>query len=137
MEMSVNDLGDADIDQDRLIQAISNLLSNARQHGDLRYPIHVRAYRVADEQRIEIANRLPAGAHFLPGSMTSPLKARTSVNARNKTGLGLGLYIANAIIDGHLGQLKSERVGNDVRFTIIFNCIAPGESDALPLAVFA
>jgi chemotaxis family two-component system sensor kinase Cph1 len=137
MEVSINDLGEADVDQDRLIQAISNLLSNALQHGDLRYPIHVRAYRVADEQRIEIANRLPAGQHFVPGTMAAPLKARTPINARNKTGLGLGLYIANAIVNGHQGQLKSERVGNDVRFTIILNCVAPGESEALPLAVCA
>jgi light-regulated signal transduction histidine kinase (bacteriophytochrome) len=137
MEVSIDDLGEADVDEDRLIQAISNLLSNARQHGDLRYPIHVRAYRAADEQRIEIANRLPAGAHFFPGNMTSPLKAGASVNARNKTGLGLGLYIANAIIEGHQGGLKSERAGNDVRFTIVLDCIAPSESGALPQAIYA
>jgi chemotaxis family two-component system sensor kinase Cph1 len=137
MEVSIADLGDADVDDDRLIQAISNLLSNARQHGDLRYPIHVNAYRTAGEQRIEIANRLPAGQHFRPGSMTTPLKAKASVNIRNKSGLGLGLYIANAIIEGHCGELKPERVGDDVRFTIILNCVAPDAAEALPLAVCA
>ena len=29
MEMSISDLGSADVDEDRLIHAISNLLSNA------------------------------------------------------------------------------------------------------------
>jgi two-component system, chemotaxis family, sensor kinase Cph1 len=133
MEVSISDLGDADVDEDRLIQAVSNLLSNARQHGDLRYPIHVNAYRTANEQRIEIANRLPSGHRFLPGPMTSPLKAKTSVNVRNKTGLGLGLYIANAIIVGHDGELKSERMESDVRFTIVLRCVASDE--AQPIAV--
>lgn len=137
MEVSISDLGNADVDEDRLIQAVSNLLSNARQHGDLRYPIHVNAYRIADEQRIEIANRLPPGHRFLPGPMTSPLKATTSVNVRNKTGLGLGLYIANAIIVGHDGELKSERLDADVRFTIMLKCVASDESDLQPVAVFA
>jgi chemotaxis family two-component system sensor kinase Cph1 len=137
MEVSISDLGDADVDEDRLIQAIANLLSNARQHGDLRYPIHVNAYRIADEQRIEIVNRLPAGQRFVPGSMIRPLKAKASVNVRNKTGLGLGLYIANAIIEGHHGELKSERANNDVRFTIVLKCVASDESEARPLAICA
>jgi chemotaxis family two-component system sensor kinase Cph1 len=137
MEVSISDLGTADVDEDRLIQAISNLLSNARQHGDLRYPIHVNAYRSADEQRIEIANRLPSGHRFLPGPMTSPLKAKTSINARNKTGLGLGLYIANAIVAGHHGELKSECLQDDARFTIVLKCIALNESETRPLTVCA
>jgi chemotaxis family two-component system sensor kinase Cph1 len=133
MEVSVSDMGDADVDEDRLIQAVSNLLSNARQHGDLHYPIHINAYRTANEQRIEIANRLPAGHRFLPGPMTSPLKAKASVNVRNRTGLGLGLYIANAIVVGHDGELKSERMESDVRFTIVLSCVASDE--AQPIAV--
>jgi two-component system, chemotaxis family, sensor kinase Cph1 len=92
---------------------------------------------MADEQRIEIANRLPSGHRFIPGPMTSPMKAKISVNVRNKTGLGLGLYIANAIIAGHRGELKSECLQNDARFTIVLKCVALGESEVRPLAVCA
>jgi chemotaxis family two-component system sensor kinase Cph1 len=102
-----------------------------------REPIHTLGYRADDEQRIEIANHLPSGHRFPPGPMTSPLKAKTSINVRNKTGLGLGLYIANAIVLGRNGELKSERLENDVRFTIVLKCVASDEPEEQPLEVCA
>ena len=133
----VAELGRANIDEGRLVQAISNLLSNARQHGDLRFPIRINAFRARSEQRIEISNRLAAGQHFLPGAMTSPLKPSSAVNARNKTGLGLGLYIANAIVGGHDGELKSQCVGGEVTFSIVLNSVNSDASEVGTIAICA
>jgi light-regulated signal transduction histidine kinase (bacteriophytochrome) len=121
MTVEIGDLGDCLVDGDRLVQAISNLLSNARHHGDMRFPIQISACRCGDQRRIEITNRIPAGASFSPGPMTSPFNVSSSRNPRNKTGLGLGLYIANAIVVGLGGALEVDRMSDDARFTIVLN----------------
>jgi light-regulated signal transduction histidine kinase (bacteriophytochrome) len=119
MEINLAKLGDACVDKDRLVQAVSNLLSNARHHGDLRFPIQVHAYSDGNQHRIEIKNRIAQGQEFNPGPMTSEFKASSTGNPRNKAGLGLGLYIANAIAVGHGGALESRLVDRDVQFTIV------------------
>ena len=121
MTVEIGDLGDCPVDGDRLVQAISNLLSNARHHGDMRFPIQVSASRLDAQWRIAITNRIPAGASFTPGPMTSPFNVSSSRNPRNKTGLGLGLYIANAIAVGLGGTLEVDRISDDARFTIVLN----------------
>lgn len=121
MTMDIGDLGDCPVDADRLVQAVSNLLSNARHHGDMRFPIEVSAHRCDAQWRIAIANRIPVGASFAPGSMTSPFNVLSSRNPRNKAGLGLGLYIANAIAIGLGGALEVDRVSDNARFTIVLN----------------
>ncbi|WP_144113273.1 GAF domain-containing protein [Paraburkholderia sp. BCC1886] len=121
MSVTIDDLGDWPTDADRLMQAMSNLLSNARHHGDLRFPIHVSARRSGNSRRIEITNRLLPDSMFQPGAMTLPLNAASARNLRNKAGLGLGLYIANAITSGLGGTLEVERVGEEARFAIVLN----------------
>jgi light-regulated signal transduction histidine kinase (bacteriophytochrome) len=124
MEITVAELGYAEVDGDRLVQAISNLLSNARHHGDMRFPIRVNAYYDGDQRRIEITNRIAPGQYFNPGPMTAPFKASSMNNPNNKTGLGLGLYIANAIVIGHGGILESRALDGAAQFTIVLNNVA-------------
>lgn len=121
MTVEIDDLGDCLVDADRLVQAISNLLSNARHHGDMRFPIQVSASRYGAQRRIAIVNRIDAGASFTPGPMTRPFNVASSRNSRNATGLGLGLYIANAIVAGLGGTLEVDRIGDDARFTIVLD----------------
>jgi chemotaxis family two-component system sensor kinase Cph1 len=121
MTVEIDDLGDCLVDADRLVQAVSNLLSNARHHGDMRFPIQVSASRHGAQRRIAVTNRIEAGAAFTPGPMTRPFNVSSSRNARNAAGLGLGLYIANAIAIGLGGALEADRIGDDARFTIVLN----------------
>jgi two-component system, chemotaxis family, sensor kinase Cph1 len=121
MTVAIGNLGECLVDGDRLVQAISNLLSNARHHGDMRFPIQVSASRCGDQRRIEITNRIPTGALFSPGPMTILFNVSSSRNLRNKTGLGLGLYIANAIALGLGGTLEVDRIDDNARFTIVLN----------------
>jgi two-component system, chemotaxis family, sensor kinase Cph1 len=121
MTVAIGDLGECLVDGDRLVQAISNLLSNARHHGDMRFPIQVSARRCGNQRRIEITNRIPTGVQFSPGPMTSPFNVSSSRNSRNKTGLGLGLYIAHPIAVGLGGALEVDRISDHAQFTIVLN----------------
>jgi light-regulated signal transduction histidine kinase (bacteriophytochrome) len=130
MQIELAELGETLLDKDRFVQALANLLSNARHHGDMRFPIQIRATRDGMRQRIEISNRLIEGQTFKPGLMSAQFKASSGGNPRNKTGLGLGLYIANAIIAGHGATLESKLAGNTVTFTILLNALTESETKA-------
>jgi chemotaxis family two-component system sensor kinase Cph1 len=121
MSAVIDDIGSSHVDGDRIVQALTNLLSNARHHGDMRFPIVVTASRLGDQLRIRIKNHLQAGRAFNPGAMTTPFLAASTKNVLNKGGLGLGLYIANAIVIGHGGSLECECTEEEVVFTIVLN----------------
>jgi light-regulated signal transduction histidine kinase (bacteriophytochrome) len=92
-------------DGGRLGQVLSNLLSNARQHGDPNQPITARLDQQAGEAAIAIAN---AGAPIpdeVESGLFDPFKRGSLNNPRNRTGMGLGLYIAGQIVREHQGEL--------------------------------
>ena len=121
MTSTIDDIGSSHIDGDRIVQALTNLLSNARHHGDMRHAIIVTATRSEGTSRIQIKNRIHAGKMFNPGAMTKPYHASSTANALNKDGLGLGLYIANAIVVGHGGTLECECNEEHAVFTVVLN----------------
>lgn len=86
------DLGEVFVDPDRINQALTNLISNARQHGDTTFPIEVAASVRGKTKTIEIRNRLVGkpGASF--ERLTDPFKSGSLDNPNNRGGLGLGLY---------------------------------------------
>ena len=104
--------GDLRIEADvtRLEQVLSNLLSNAVQHGDRRQPISLSADGLDDEIVLRVAN---AGSPIPPGSFQvifEPLVQAPSdssdLDERSKTSLGLGLYIVREIVRGHDGEIN-------------------------------
>ncbi|WP_250453085.1 GAF domain-containing protein [Caballeronia sp. ATUFL_M2_KS44] len=100
-----DDIGDAYIDEDRFSQALTNLISNARQHGDISHPIELNARAEGSIQVVEISNRLRERPGTSFQRLLDPFKSGSLNNTNNRGGLGLGLYIANAIIKGHDAQL--------------------------------
>ena len=99
-------------DADRLHQVISNLLSNAVQHGARNQPITLRAYGEADRVTVQVKNH----GHPIPADqlqvifnplvqIPSPVVDEDSTLA---TSLGLGLYIAREIVTLHGGTLAAE-----------------------------
>lgn len=88
-------------DSDRLMQVISNLVSNAVEHGEQGTPIALRIDgRAADEVLLEVSNRGTIPAATLP-MLFSPFKPRE----RHSRGLGLGLYIVDQIARAHGGSV--------------------------------
>jgi len=92
-------------DSDRLTQVVSNLLGNAIQHGD-GSPVTLAAHSDAEHVVVAVHN---CGApipeefrHFL----FEPLVRRASATADGGTSIGLGLFIARAIVASHRGEIS-------------------------------
>jgi light-regulated signal transduction histidine kinase (bacteriophytochrome) len=105
-----------DADRDRLTQVLSNLLSNARHHGAPGQAVMVFAVEHADALVFGVKN---AGAPIPSSAQANIFKAfkpNASVNPRNPTGLGLGLYIAYEIVKAHGGNLSLECANNQITF---------------------
>jgi two-component system, chemotaxis family, sensor kinase Cph1 len=113
-----DDIGDAFVDPDRFSQALTNLISNARQHGDIAYPIELTARADASSQTVEISNHLRDKPTVSFDRLLDPFKSGSLNNANNRGGLGLGLYIANAIIKGHDAQLDGRFEQSQARVSI-------------------
>ena len=94
------------IDADRIAQVVSNLISNARHHGEPGQPIHVRLREEAGQALIEVTNVGKPIEESLVGQLFSPFKRQVVQNQRNRTGMGLGLHIAYKIVDGHGGTIR-------------------------------
>jgi two-component system, chemotaxis family, sensor kinase Cph1 len=111
-------LGLVSVDPDRFSQALTNLISNARQHGDTNFPIELVAQTQADDVTIDVKNRLAGKAPVSFEGLTDPFKRGSLNNPNNRGGLGLGLYIANAIVKGHDAQLEGRFSGREARVTV-------------------
>jgi signal transduction histidine kinase len=98
-------------DQDRISQALSNLIGNAVQHGAEGTAVTVSLRGNEEQVAIAVHNR---GAPIPPDQLAgifSPMKERESrgVWGRGPTGsLGLGLYIAERIVCAHDGRIDVE-----------------------------
>ncbi len=89
-------------DTDRLMQVVSNLVSNAVEHGEQGTPIRLRIDGTAPDQVLfDVENRGTIPSATL-GMLFSPFKPRE----RHSRGLGLGLYIVDQIVRAHGGSVK-------------------------------
>jgi signal transduction histidine kinase len=105
-------------DAGRLGQVISNLLSNARHHGEPNQPITIRLAPRDGFAVLEIAN---AGAPIpaeTEAALFNPFKRSSLNNPRNRTGMGLGLYIAQQIVREHAGEIDYRHEGGRVIFAV-------------------
>lgn len=109
--LAYSDAGDlqGNWDADRLSQALSNLVGNARKHGEHGSAISVHidgndpncvAFRIHNQGQIP--------EHILP-HIFEPLRSRNNGNGRGQSrSLGLGLYITEQIILAHGGEITVE-----------------------------
>jgi light-regulated signal transduction histidine kinase (bacteriophytochrome) len=106
------------VDADRIVQVVANLLSNARHHGELGQPISVGLRAVDGEAVIDVRNFGTPIAAKVAEKLFDPFKHTSFNNARNRKGVGLGLYIARQIAHGHGGSLAYEYVEPMIVFTV-------------------
>jgi signal transduction histidine kinase len=97
-----------EFDGARVEQVFSNLLSNAVQHGDLKFPIKV-SLEVKDGSIVFIVHNFgpPIPEDVLP-FIFNPMgrfSQHPSLDLGSSTGLGLGLYIASEIVAAHSGAI--------------------------------
>jgi light-regulated signal transduction histidine kinase (bacteriophytochrome) len=115
----------ATVDVDRMAQVVTNLVSNARHHGGVGELIRIDARHEGDGVVLEVrnvGNEIPAD---LAGLLFNPFKRQSLGNQRNKTGLGLGLYIAHEIVQSHGGTIGYRFDAPHVVFTVRFPARPP------------
>ena len=97
-------------DADRVMQVISNYLTNALKYSEPERPVFVKVQREGQEAYLAVCDEgpgLPAEEqasiwerfHRVPG-----VEVRSSSHS-SQAGLGLGLYISRTIIEGHGGTV--------------------------------
>ena len=105
-------------DSGRMAQVLSNLLSNARHHGHVGTPIQVRLSTSHGWANLEVANAGDPIPEELAASLFNPFKRSSLHNARNRTGMGLGLYIVASIVREHGGEIAYHFDAGEVVFGV-------------------
>jgi PAS domain S-box-containing protein len=91
-------------DENRIAQALSNLVSNALQHGAPGAPVTVRVSSAGDPVTVKVHNRGHIADDVLP-FLFSPFTPGSKGRGRSG-GLGLGLFIARSIAEAHGGEVR-------------------------------
>lgn len=112
-------------DENRIVQALSNLVSNAIQHTHGASPITVRVFAKSDPVAIEVHNQGHIPEEVRP-LLFNPFAA--GVRSRGSGGgLGLGLFIAKSIAEAHGGTVQWRSSPED---GTAFRLVVPREPNA-------
>ncbi|MFP2933929.1 ATP-binding protein, partial [Pyxidicoccus sp. 3LG] len=117
-------------DRDRLIQVLTNLVSNAVKFSPRGAPVTVRVKEEADGRvRFSVVDQGPG----IPPEQRSRLFGRfqqlDGSDTRSKGGTGLGLAISQAIVDQHGGRIDVEsEPGKGSTFTFTLEVAKPAAS---------
>jgi signal transduction histidine kinase len=105
-----------DWDSDRLTQVISNLVANGVQYGCKAGPITVAAEALGEEVVVRVHNDGPPIPQNAIRKIFEPMVRHAAQHGdTNATGLGLGLYIARAVLLAHGGTIAVS--SNDTKGT--------------------
>jgi two-component system CheB/CheR fusion protein len=104
-------------DEHRILQAISNLTSNAVRHGAPGSPVRVRLTGDKERVAVEVHNRGTIPSDVLP-RIFEPFRSGRHYTSRGE-GLGLGLFIANAIARAHGGGLEVDSSNGATMFRLV------------------
>jgi signal transduction histidine kinase/GAF domain-containing protein len=99
-----------DWDGDRLAQVLSNLVSNALQHGDPASPVRVAVDGRTNDVTLTVRNSGPAIPPEALPHIFDPFRRASDKGPHS--GLGLGLFIASEAVrahGGHIGVTSNER----------------------------
>jgi len=102
-------------DHDRLMQAMTNLLSNAAKFSPEGSCVEIRLMRLEDRFRIEVCDQGPGIPADFHDQIFTKFSQADSSNTRQKGGTGLGLNITQAIVarlGGQIGFDSEEGVGS-------------------------
>jgi signal transduction histidine kinase len=104
-------------DEQRILQAITNLTANAVQHGTPGSPVRLRLTGDAQRVAVEVHNEGAIPAEVLP-RIFEPFRSGRSHGGRGE-GLGLGLFIAKAIAVAHGGALEVDSSRQATTFRMV------------------
>lgn len=113
----------ADIDHDRILQVLSNLIGNALKFTPKGGTIELFAQKKANEVEISVTDNGPG---IPPDKRTEIFERFSQLRTNDRRGIGLGLYISKWIVEAHKGKIS------------VFSEVGKGStfSFTLPLIVF-
>lgn len=105
-------------DAERMLQVLSNLISNALKYTSERGRVAVRASSDGDRVRVEVHDD---GAGIDPAMQTSifePFRQADPLAGRRRGGIGVGLAIVREVVEAHGGRVgvQSEGLGRGSTF---------------------
>jgi PAS domain S-box-containing protein len=104
-------------DEHRILQAISNLTSNAVRHGTPGSPVQVRLTGDREHVAVEVRNEGTIPSDLLP-RIFEPFRSGRHHAGRSE-GLGLGLFIAKAIARAHGGGIEVDSSKSGTLFRLV------------------
>jgi PAS domain S-box-containing protein len=120
LELAIEDIGEANLDVNRIQQVVWNLMQNAIKFTPEGGRIRVGLEREGEMARISVSDTGSGiDPEFLP-FVFDRFRQADSSSTRRAGGLGLGLAIVEHIVEGHGGHATawSEGEGQGARFTI-------------------
>lgn len=104
-------------DRIRIYQVLANLLGNAVRYSPAGSEIRLALRRTDDEAEVSVTDQGPGISREQLGRIFEPFIRGARANAARE-GLGVGLYIAKAIVEAHGGRIWAEsKPGKGSRFT--------------------
>lgn len=115
---TVAPLPSTELDPARILQVLTNLLSNALKFTPAGGKVVARVERVADELAFSVSD---TGIGIPADKLEAVFDRFLQVNANDPRGVGLGLYISRCIVQGHQGRIWAESKlgeGSRICFTL-------------------
>jgi signal transduction histidine kinase len=107
----------ARLDPARVEQIVSNLVTNAIEHGTASAPVQVDVRRVGVTVLLEVTNQgAPIPKHLLP-TLFDPFRPGDTAGS-----VGLGLFIVREVARAHGGAVHVRSDEQGTTFTVVFPC---------------
>jgi signal transduction histidine kinase len=107
----------AHFDAGRILQVLANLVSNAIKFTPAAGRISIQCERNGNELRFSVTDT----GIGIPAEALHGIFEKFKQVAKDRRGLGLGLYISKGIVEAHGGQMSAESqldAGSTFRFTV-------------------
>lgn len=110
--------GLAIFDAHRVVQMVSNLLSNAVAHGEPGTPVRVRVDGDAGHVELSVHNEGPPIPDALRAELFQPLRRGEGRGSALQGSIGLGLFIVDQIARAHRGEVRVASGNTGTTFTV-------------------
>ncbi len=101
-------------DPARILQVLTNLLSNALKFTPANGKVAIHVEHVGDDLRFEVRD---SGVGIPSNKLEAVFERFIQVAVNDRRGLGLGLYISRSIVQGHDGRIWAEsKIGEGSQF---------------------
>jgi len=105
-------------DPDRLTQALTNLVSNALDYAPPGTPVDLTWRGEEDAVVVDVANSGPPIPPEILPRIFDPFRRGEDAESGKSQGLGLGLFIAKALVSAHGGRIEVESAPGATIFSV-------------------